>query len=69
MIETNENGNLIVTVADPTQTLKEFKLTVNGKYRSTQSGYNEEMNQTRLRIALPQNEYAGSPVTVELKKR
>jgi len=68
MIETNGNGNLIITVADPTQTLKEFKLTVNGRYRSTQSSYNEENNQTGLRIALPQKEYAGSSVTVELKR-
>jgi len=69
MIEINATGNLIITVADPTQTLKEFRLTVSGRYRSNQSAYNEEKNQTGLRISLPQNEYAGSSVTVELKKR
>jgi chondroitin AC lyase len=69
MIEITGTGNLIITVADPTQTMKEFKLTVSGRYRANQSAYNEEKNQTGLKISLPQNEFAGSSVTVELKRR
>lgn len=67
MIERGNSGNLTVTVADPTQAQKMFRLIVAGKYSGKFSTYKSTKNQTELVIPLPQDEYAGSPVSVELK--
>jgi len=69
MLESNKSKNLTITVADPTQKLKVFKLTVSGNYSSKLSTYIKSTNQSELTIPLPQNEYAGSSFTVELKRR
>jgi len=60
--------NLTITIADPTQLQKTFKLAVSGKYASKYATYNSSKKQTELVIPLPQKEYAGSAVTVELKQ-
>lgn len=69
MLERDGAKTLTITVADPTQSLKEFRLIVSGKYISKFSTYNTFKNQTELEIPLPQNDYAGSLVTVELTQQ
>ena len=69
MIERDGVKKLTITVADPTQTQKMFRLIVSGEYSSKFSTYNSSKNQTELKIPLPQNEYAGSSVSVELKQK
>ena len=68
MIERDELQNLLVSVVDPTQNQKAFRLNVSGKYESQLSNYNITSNQTELMIPLPQHGNAGSMVTVELKR-
>ncbi|MDD4968458.1 MAG: polysaccharide lyase family 8 super-sandwich domain-containing protein [Paludibacter sp.] len=69
MIERNGTTNLTITVVDPTQLQKTFKLMVSGRYVSKYATYNRVKNQTELVIPLPQEVYAGSAVTVELKQK
>jgi chondroitin AC lyase len=69
MMERAGTTNLTITVVDPTQLQKTFKLMVSGRYLSKYSTYNRVKNQTELVIPLPQEVYAGSAVTVELKQK
>lgn len=66
MLEKDRTNNLTITVADPTQTQKVFSLVISGRYTSKLSKYNALKNQTELNIILPQKEYAGSQVSVQL---
>lgn len=68
LLERDSTKNLIITVADPTQIQKLFRLIISGKYSAEFSTYNASKNQTELEIPLPQNDYAGSAVSVELKQ-
>jgi hypothetical protein len=59
---------LFVTVAEPTQTKKVFRIALTGKFSSDYSTYNATTNQTEIRIPLPQGGDAGKCITIELKK-
>jgi len=67
-LESDRSTNMIITVADPTQTLKIFRLIVSGKYSGNQAKFNQATNQTELKILLPKGGEAGKCVTIELKK-
>ena len=60
--------NLSVTVADPTQQLKEFSFTLSGKYKAEFASYNSFLNETTVKITLAQGAKAGKCVTIELSK-
>ena len=60
--------NLSVTVADPTQQLKEFSFTISGKYKAEFASYNSFLNETAVKITLAQGAEAGKCVTIELSK-
>ncbi len=68
MMERIGSSDIKLTVVDPTQSFKEFRLIVSGKYKANHSNYSRSTNQTEVTIPLPQNEYAGSAVTEVLKK-
>ena len=68
MVERAGTKNLTITIANPTQLQKTFKLAISGRYASKYATYNTSKHYTELVIPLPQEEYAGSAVTVELKQ-
>lgn len=68
MLEKNKNDNLTITVVDPTQTIKNFKIIISGNYEGKGSKYFPKNNYTLLNIPLPQNESAGKSVTIKLIK-
>jgi hypothetical protein len=67
-LESDNTHNMTVTVADPTQTLKIFRLFISGNYSGKQAIFNPATNRTELKIVLPKDGEAGKCVTVELKK-
>jgi len=67
ILERDKAHNVILTVADPTQKQNEINLIVSGRYFTEHSSYNVLKNQTEIVIPLPQNEYAGSAVSLTLK--
>jgi chondroitin AC lyase len=69
MIEKDKTDHLYLTVADPTQTLKRFRLIISGRYSGKQAIYNLQNNETTLTILLPQGGKAGSSVSFGLSPR
>ena len=69
MLERDGAKNLTITVADPTQLKKTIKLIVTGRYTLKGSTYNPAKHQTELVIPFPQNDYAGSNVSVVLIRK
>ena len=68
MIERKSSKKLIITVVDPTQNQRFFKLIVSGKYFGKQAKFDYSKNQTELNIELPSGGEAGKSITIELKK-
>lgn len=62
-----QKKQVLISVVDPTQKLDQLQFTLNGEYSGT---YATSTNgQTHLTVPLPQNEEAGSTVTVVLERR
>ena len=69
MIGKTPGNALQLTVVDPTQLQKTFKLFLSGKYTGNFSTYNELKDRTEFVIPLPKKGFAGSSVVLELKQK
>jgi len=68
MVEQAVNGHLMVTVTDPTCSLKSFRLVLSGRFRSSFATYHANKNQTELLIPLSDKGDAGKAVTLLVKE-
>ena len=68
MLEQDASKNITLTVAEPTQLKKTFKLSLTGKYTGKNAIYNSTTKQTDIKIQLPQGGEAGKCVTIKLVK-
>ncbi len=67
-IEVDKTFHIRLTVADPTQKLVVFKLSLSGQYSGSHASYNAVTKQTELKIPLAQGAEAGKCVTIELTR-
>jgi len=68
MLELDAVKNITLTVAEPTQSKKTFRLSLTGKYSGKNAIYNSTTGQTDIKIQLPQGGEAGKCVTIKLFK-
>ena len=67
MTRSKENG-LQLTVADPTQKLKEIQVTLPGRFTGAGCRYNETTRETTATVTLPSGGNAGKSVILELTR-
>ncbi len=68
MLEQDATKNITLTVAEPTQSKKTFRLSLTGKYTGEYAIYDSTTGQTDIKIQLPQGGEAGKCVTIKLVK-
>jgi chondroitin AC lyase len=68
-VEKNSENQLTLTVAEPSQSKKTFRIGLTGEYSAECATYNPTTNQTEIRIKLPKGGEAGKCVTVMLQKK
>jgi chondroitin AC lyase len=67
-LRVNTDKSITLTVAEPTQSKKVFRLSLNGKYTADFAKYDPLTGMTEIRIHLPQGSEAGKCKTIQLKK-
>ena len=67
-LERNSEKNISLTVAEPTQSKKTFRISITGKYTADCAKYNRSSGMTEIRIPLPQGSEAGKCKTIQLLK-
>ncbi len=65
LLRTETDGHTL-TVADPTQLLTALTLTLSGRYSTAGATYDTASNTTRIPVALPNGQDAGSSVRIQL---
>ncbi len=62
----NDGGNISLSISDPTQKLSEINLVINGGFRGENITIQD--GKTKIKVVLPQKEFAGKTETITLQK-
>ncbi|WP_163324107.1 polysaccharide lyase 8 family protein [Draconibacterium mangrovi] len=62
----NESDKITLSISDPTQKLSEINLVLNGEFKGETT--TPQDGKTKVKVVLPQNEFAGKTETITLQK-